>query len=76
MELEMSGTPAACDLRRFIAWLVDYEGLMPSVNHMNSSHIATDNFYRNLTQCIITKPNETKKTIDFSEHVQFDFTLV
>jgi alpha-1,3-fucosyltransferase len=43
----MAGVPLACDLRQFIAWMTVSE------NHMNNSHVATDDFYRNVTQCVI-----------------------
>lgn len=59
--------PAACDLRRFATWLT------VSQNHMNSSHLATEDFYRNITQCVITNSNGINNTVDYTEPVQFYF---
>jgi hypothetical protein len=48
-----------------------------SQTHMNNSHFATEDFYLNVTQCIVTdEPNGINSTVDYSELVQFYFTLV
>lgn len=69
----MAGVPLPCDLRRFIAWMTVSE------NHMNNSHAATDDYYRNVTQCVIKEPNdEINRTINnsadpahFNGNIQF-----
>ena len=60
--------PLPCDLRRFVTWLT------VSQNHMNSSHVATEDFYQNRTQCIVANSNGINTTVDYSEPVQFFFT--
>ena len=50
--------PLPCDLRRFVTWLT------VSQNHMNSSHVATEDFYQNRTQCIVANSNGIKATVD------------
>jgi hypothetical protein len=59
--------PMACDLRHFIAWLT------VSGNHLNNSHVATDDFYHNRTRCIVKDSKGMNSTIDPNEPVQFYF---
>ncbi|XP_045028830.1 uncharacterized protein LOC116920928 [Daphnia magna] len=65
--MRQSLVPDACDVRRFVAWLT------VSGNHMNNSHVATDDFYHNRTQCIVSDSHGTNRTIDYNEAVQFLF---
>ena len=60
--------PLPCDVRRFMTWLTE------SQNHMNSSHVAVDDFYHNVTQCVIANSNGVNSTVDYNEPVQFNFT--
>jgi hypothetical protein len=42
--------------------------------HMNNSHFATDDFYRNRTQCIVAGSNGTNTTVDYlAKLILFDF---
>jgi hypothetical protein len=68
----MPSVPSACELRRFIAWMT------VSQNHMNHSHLATEDFYTNVTQCVVVtdEPNGINSTVDYSEPVDFHFTLI
>lgn len=60
--------PAACDLRRVISWLT------VSSNHKNNSHVVTEDFYNNRTQCVVAGANNgTNTTIDYTEPVHFYF---
>jgi hypothetical protein len=62
---------SANELRLFIAWMA------VSQTQMNNSHFATEDFYLNVTQCIVTdEPNGINSTVDYSELVQFYFALV
>ena len=63
----MPPVPSACDLRLSISWLTT------SDVHMNNSHVATKNFYHNLTQCVIVESIKIERTIDFTELVAFSF---
>jgi hypothetical protein len=60
--------PDPCDVRLAISWLT------VSTIHMNNSHISTDDFYQNRTQCVIATTNGTKNiTIDHNQPVHFYF---
>ena len=67
MVMGQPAVPFACDLRRFISWLT------VSANHMNNSHVVTDDFYQNKSQCMVTASNGTNATIDYTSPVQFEF---
>ncbi|XP_057368455.1 uncharacterized protein LOC130689535 [Daphnia carinata] len=59
--------PDGCYVRRYVAWLTD------SGNHMNNSHVATDDFYQNRTLCIVPDSHRINRTIDYNEAVEFRF---
>ncbi|KAK4005952.1 hypothetical protein OUZ56_011078 [Daphnia magna] len=63
LAMNLRGTPSPCELRRFISWLT------VSGSHMNDSHVATSNFYSNVTQCIFND----NAAANPSEPVQFYF---
>ncbi len=65
----MPSVPPACELRNSISWLTT------SNIHMNKSHMATEHFYQNVTQCVIVESNGLPRTVDFTEPVQFSFVF-
>ena len=64
----MPASPSACDQRHFISWLT------ASTDHMNSSHLATDEFnHNNVThQCPKSESNGVNLT-SITEPIQFYF---
>jgi hypothetical protein len=58
----------ACHLRRYIAWVTDSE------THMNNSHAATEKFYRNATQCLITNSKGIRRYFDHSKPANIQFS--
>jgi hypothetical protein len=66
----MFEAPQPCDLRRFISWRAE------SYTHMSISHLATDNFYHNRTQCVVIASDGTNTTVDHNEPTQFDFESI
>ncbi len=63
--LSLPTIPEPCDLRNFVGLLT---------NNQFVTHSAVDDFYRNKTQCVINKWDGTKRTIDFTAPVVFQFT--
>ncbi|XP_057368424.1 beta-1,3-galactosyltransferase 5-like [Daphnia carinata] len=58
----------SCDIRRHIAWLTK------SIDHMNISHVTTDDYYYNHTQCVRNDSNG-RGTIA-SEPAKFYFDIL
>jgi hypothetical protein len=64
----LPSVPLACDVRRLIAWTT------VSGAHMTNSHVATNDFYRNVTRCDIADSGGFNRTVDDpTEFIQFDF---
>lgn len=65
----MPASPTACDQRHFISWLT------ASADHMNSSHLATDEFYHiNVTHPSCTKSESNGVNLTaITEPTQFYF---
>jgi hypothetical protein len=64
---ELNAIPHPCDVRLTISWLTE------SGTHMNNSHLATEDFYHNRTQCVVAGSNGTNTTVDHNEPTNFYF---
>ena len=58
-------TPEPCDVHTSITWLT------VGVDHFNESHRATENFYNNVTQCIVEESDGKNRTVDPTESISF-----
>ncbi|XP_057376918.1 uncharacterized protein LOC130698155 [Daphnia carinata] len=68
LAIGLPGIPTACHVHHYIAWTA------VSANHMNNSHVATNDFYGNETQCILHDASSgTNRTVDSTEFVHFYF---
>jgi hypothetical protein len=58
-------TPEPCDVHSSITWLT------MDVDHFNESHRATEDFYNNVTQCIVEELDGSNRTVDPKENISF-----
>ncbi|KAI9559239.1 hypothetical protein GHT06_016028 [Daphnia sinensis] len=59
--------PEPCYVHDSIAWLTD------SVEHLNKSHWASAEFYKNVTTCIIEGLDGANQTVDQTKEIEFYF---
>lgn len=61
----LAETPEPCDVHNSITWLTE------DINQFNESHRATENFYNNVTQCIVEESDGNNRTVDPAESISF-----
>ncbi|KAI9561281.1 hypothetical protein GHT06_012237 [Daphnia sinensis] len=60
--------PEPCHVYTSITWLTD------SAEHLNRSHWATEDFYKNVTQCVVKQPDGVNQTVDPAKSHDFSFS--
>ncbi len=60
--------PKPCHVYHSITWVTQ------SIDHLNMSNWATDDFYKNVTQCVIPVNSGTNQTFDSTDANIFLFT--
>jgi hypothetical protein len=55
-------------VRTSVTWLTD------SINHLVKSHLAFEDFYQNVTQCLVTSRDRLNQTADPDEPIDFVFS--
>lgn len=64
---EIAGKLDPCHVYNTIAWGTN------SINHLNKSHLATEDFYKNMTHCVITNSDGINLTVNPTEMLTLPF---